>query len=274
MYEQLPPLQYNAAQRLSFRHGHGDTHEVGALLDFLRRPRFESSFSVLCRRRDRPRFFSPALRHTDTKRTSGKSHTAFGLMHVDIGLRTIFLPVTFFTTQSTLGSRHEALFQRDTLAVEGALAVTLALPSLATFTPLSTFASFALALVGRVFAVFSLTSTKQPTSLTGQRGRKRNHGPEATSSQHLVQRVACLLVPQVGFVQALISTAILPLRKSQECRSLTNHGGSSQTLFPSWFPGQLPARRRKSRPNRFTRRHLLPGSSSPPRALARSCPCC
>ena len=181
MYEQLPPLQYNAAQRLSFRHGHGDTHEVGALLDFLRRPRFESSFSVFVSTARPSTFLLPALRHTDTKRTSGKSHTAFGLMHVDIGLRTIFLPVTFFTTHNRHWVRDtRRCFRGTPLPVEGALAVTLALPSLATFTPLSTFASFALALVGRVFAVFSLTSTKQPTSLYWPSGaetqsRARSH---------------------------------------------------------------------------------------------------
>ena len=139
---------------VSFRHGHGDTHEVRTLLDFLRRPCFESSFSTFCRRRNRPRFNTPGLRDTSTNRRSGKSHTAFGLRHVDISLRTIFLPVTFFTTQSTLGSRHEALFQGISFTFHGTLATTLAFASLA-FATFSTLVSFALALVGCAFAVFS-----------------------------------------------------------------------------------------------------------------------
>ena len=61
--------------------------------------------------------------------------------------------MTFFTTQSTLGSRHEALFQIVTLTFGGALAVTLTFTSLATFATVSTLASFTLALVGRAVAV-------------------------------------------------------------------------------------------------------------------------
>ena len=73
---------------------------------------------------------TPGFRHTGTNGRSGQSHAASGLWHVDVGLRTIFLPVTFFTTQSTLGSRHKALFRRVTLTFEGYLAVTLSLPPL------------------------------------------------------------------------------------------------------------------------------------------------
>ena len=46
---------------VSFRHGHGDTHEVRALLNFLRSPQFESIFSTFCRRRNRPRFNTPGF---------------------------------------------------------------------------------------------------------------------------------------------------------------------------------------------------------------------
>ena len=67
----------------------------------------------------------------------------------------------------------------------------------------------------------------------------------------------------------------LPLRTSQECRSRTRHGGSSQTLLPGKFPSQLshPALQldtvatwRRIRPSRCSRSHLLPVSSLlPPR---------
>ena len=76
-------------------------------------------------------------------------------------MRTIFLPVTFVTTQSTLGSRHKALFQRVTLAFEGALA-TLGLFPCHLCSTLSTSVSFDLTLVGhaigRVFAVLSFAT--------------------------------------------------------------------------------------------------------------------
>ena len=49
---------------VSFRHGQGDTHEIRTLLDFLRRPCFESSFSTVCRRRNRPSFNTPGLTPT------------------------------------------------------------------------------------------------------------------------------------------------------------------------------------------------------------------
>ena len=117
---------------MSFRHSHGDTHEIRAFSDLLRRPRLEASFGILRRQRDRPSFNTPGLRRIDTNRRSGKSHTAFGMRHVDISLRTIFLPVTFFTTQSTWGSRHKELFQRVTIVFEGA-----PLPPLLLFPPSS-----------------------------------------------------------------------------------------------------------------------------------------
>ena len=72
---------------------------------------------------------TPQARLTDTNRRSGKSHTAFGLRHVDISLRTIFLPVAILTTKLTLGSRHEALFQRISFTFHGTLATTLAFAS-------------------------------------------------------------------------------------------------------------------------------------------------
>ena len=68
--------------------------------------------------------------------------------------------MTFFTAQSTLGSKHKALFQRVTLIFGSTLAATIAFASFATFTAYSILASFALALVGRAFAVFSLASTE------------------------------------------------------------------------------------------------------------------
>ena len=80
---------------------------------------------------------------------------ASGLGHVDICLRTVFLPLTFFTTQSTLGSRHEALFfQRISFTFHGTLATTLALASLV-FATFSIFVPFALTLVGVALAVSS-----------------------------------------------------------------------------------------------------------------------
>ena len=139
-------------------HARVNTHEIRALLNFLRGPHFESGFSILCRQRNRPRFNTPpGLRDTSANRRSGKSHTAFGVRNVDIGLRTIFLPVTFFTTQSTLGSRHEALFQRISLTFHGTLATNSCLYFLAVAT-FSTLASVALALVGGVFAVSPLAT--------------------------------------------------------------------------------------------------------------------
>ena len=135
-------------------------------------------FSILCRRRNRPRFNTPGLRDTSTNRRSGKSHTAFDLRHVDIGLRTMFLPVTFFTTQSTLGSRREALFQRISCTFHGILVTALA------FATFSTLASFALALVGGVLLSFSLPRNDssvfaKPTLLNDQvqglQSQARNH---------------------------------------------------------------------------------------------------
>ena len=49
-------------------------HEIRTLLDFLRRPRFESSFSTFCRRRDRPSFNTPGLRHRHQEEVWEKSH--------------------------------------------------------------------------------------------------------------------------------------------------------------------------------------------------------
>ena len=125
----------------------------------------------------------------------------------------------------------------------------------------------------------------QPTSLNGHReqesqSRARSHVLTALDS-------TCREPPctpsrlRTGSCQHYI----LPLRKSPECRSLANRGGSSQTLLSSRFPGQFPppsrpdhrlktvARWRKSRPNRCTGSHL-PGSSLLPKPLAFSCPCC
>ena len=67
--------------------------------------------------------------------------------------------MTFFTTQSTLGSRHEALFQRISLTFDVTLAAALAFASLVFAAP-STLASFALALVGGALAVFSLATER------------------------------------------------------------------------------------------------------------------
>ena len=63
----------------------------------------------------------------------------------------------FVTTQSSVGSRHKALFQRISITFHGTLATTLAFASLA-FATFSTLASFALALMGGALAVFSLAT--------------------------------------------------------------------------------------------------------------------
>ena len=62
--------------------------------------------------------------------------------------------MAFFTTHSTLSSRHETLFQRISLTFDVTLAAAFAFASLV-FATFSTLVSFALALVGCAFAVFS-----------------------------------------------------------------------------------------------------------------------
>ena len=82
-------------------------------MDFLRCPRFESIYSTFCRRRDRPSFDTPGLRYTDTNRRSGKSHAAFGLRHVDISLRTIFLPSDFLHHPIDIGFETRGAVSMD-----------------------------------------------------------------------------------------------------------------------------------------------------------------
>ena len=119
----------------------------------------------------------------------------------------------------------------------------------------------------------------QPASLNGHPGQEsqstaRKPRPRRTNSTcREPPCTPCRL--RAGSCQHLHSS-------STQCRSLTSHGGSSQTPLPSWFPGHLSlpshstlrlstgAKWRKHRPNRCTRCHLLPGSS----LLACSCPCC
>ena len=126
----------------------------------------------------------------------------------------------------------------------------------------------------------------RPVSLNGHReqesqSRVRNHVLAALDSPHLgPPRTPSRLRTRSD------QHYLLPLRMIQECRSQTDHGGSSQTLLPGTFPGQLllpshPALRldtvadwRKSRRNRCTRGHLLLKRSLLTKALARSCLCC
>ena len=211
-------------------------------------------------------FQHPRLeRHRYQERGLGKSHTAFSLRHVDISLRTVFLPVTLFTTQSTLGSRHEALFQRISFTFHGTLATTLAFAFLA-FATFSTLASCALALVGGALAVFSLHQCfTQPTLLNGHRGqglqsRARNH--VLASLDSTCHEPPC--TPDRLRTSSYQHCTLLP-RMNQEHRSPTHPGGSSQTLQPGRFPEQLPLPSHRTlrlgivartRPSRCTRSHL------------------
>ena len=133
------------------RYGHGDTHEVRAFMDLLRRQRVLPSFGSICRLRDRPRFNAPGLRHTDTNRRCGKSHAALGQRHVDISLRTTFLPVTFFS------SPHLRHWFRDTRRCFRGSPL-----------PLEVLLPF----VGRAFAVSSLATTECVITLTGHRAQE------------------------------------------------------------------------------------------------------
>ena len=197
----MPHLRYNPAQHhqdcVPFRHGHVDAHEVRAFLDHLRRPRLESSFGGICRLRDRPRLNTSGLRDTDTNRRSGKSHAAFGLRHVDNSLRTIFLPVTFFTPQSAL----KYSFRDSCFCLLGYSCHFFHPYFLCSCPCRSCLCCLFLYLHERCH-----DRSAQPTLLNGHQGRNRNHGPEATSSPHLIRRVASLLLPHVGSVQVLICT--------------------------------------------------------------------
>ena len=126
----------------------------------------------------------------------------------------------------------------------------------------------------------------QPALLSDRRGqesrsRARNHVLAALDS-------TCHEPPCTPYrlrTSSFQHCTILP-RKNQECRSPTRPGGSSQTLQPGNFPGQLPlpshralrlstvATWRRIRPNRCTRSHLQSGRFLLPRTLACSCPCC
>ena len=193
---------------------------------------------------NRPRFNTPSLRDTSTNRRSGKSHTAFGLRRVDISLRTIFLPVTFFTTQSTLGSRHEALFQRISITLHGTLAITLAFASLA-------FAIFStLALLLPLWVVFLLSLSPchgmihqcfaQPTLLSdhqvqGLQSKARNHVLASLDSK--CHEPPC--TPDRLRTSSYQKCTLLP-RMNQEHQGPTHPDGSSQTLQPGGFPDQHP----------------------------------
>ena len=262
--------------------------EVRTHLNFLRSPHFESSFSTFCRRRNSPRFNTSGLRDTSTNRRSGKSHTAFGLRHVDISLRTIFLPVTFFPTQSTLGSRHEALFQRISFTFHGTLATTLAFSSLA-FVTFSTLASFALALVGGALAVFfpchGMTHQcfAQPTLLNSHRGqglqlRARNH--VLASLDSTCHEPPC--TPRLAsykFLSALHSSSTYESRTSESNTSRWIQSDSparkvSSSHRPSRHTLQLSIVAMWIRSSHCTRSHLQSGRFLLFRALARGCPCC
>ena len=146
-----------------------------------------SRLSALSVDGEHPNFDTAGLRDTSTISRSGKSHTAFGLRHVDIGLRTVFLLVTFSITQSTLGSRHEALFQRISFTFHGTLATTLAFASLvfATFSfvfplllPLWVLPLLSLPLSRNDSSLFRTTNVAERPSgagiaITGQKPRPR-----------------------------------------------------------------------------------------------------
>ena len=200
--------------------------------------------------------------------------------------------MTFFTTQP----KHKALLQRVTLTFEGALAVPLAfglpctfcnsfhlLPPL--FLPLWVvpLLSFHLPPQSVSSPLRTAYVAERPSvtriAIVGQKPR-----PRCT----WIPRIASLLVHQVGFVQALISTTFFINKKGPRVSGVgvhpTNHGGSSQTLLPSRFPRHLPlpshpalrldtvAKWRKSRPNLGTRSHLQLESSLLPRPLCPKMP--
>ena len=128
---------------------------------------------------------------------------------------------TGFETQRAVSEGH--------LTFGGALALSCASASLATCATFSPLLPLILPVWDRVFAVYYLPCqhevchhrSAQPTSLNVHRKQKSQSRARATSSPHLIQRVASLLVSSAGFVQVLISTTF-------------------SLYVPSRFRGQLP----------------------------------
>ena len=190
-------------------------------MDFLRRPRLESSFGILCRLSDRPRFNTPCLRHTDTK-SHGVWLEAYRHQLEDIPPSDL---------HHTLGSRYKALFQRVTPYCCRYTCHCLSCYSCHFFPCFLCSCPCGSCLCCLFLCLHKRCHHRsaQPASLNGHQGQEsqslaRNHVLVAPDSRCHEPPCPCKDV----------------YARVQSVGSLTSHGGSSQILLPSRFPRQLP----------------------------------